>query len=494
VGAPPLAFKFFIFLSPFFFKPQNHWTVPLQRSRRINLRRAGFCRAEHFGHPHQNRLSQHRETITQLWISVVISEPRQETRHLRIQEISSQSQRRRFSIRSLAVQRDKQDPPEEQRGSASPRLPLSPRRYVSERPNRREVGTRTAWGLFSGGKGKKKTNKTPKPPGLWRPGAGCSAPGLQQQQAGPRRPRPGTSAHPAPSSLSFFLSSPQTPELRQKSPKGHKQTQPRPPQLPPTGRGSRRLQPRRATPTRGCVTGPAPAAGEAHRCLPCGGDLWRPQQRLRVLSGPSCCTQSPPPPPSSLRGAWSPGKEGGRENKGALPPAEASYSRLTTTGRGLGACPSPGRPRRQLLSYRGGSRRPPGRRGCCRAYPRRGAPSGIGRARRGRGRLSGAGCEGTVPHRRRDEGPSQRGRGLRALPLPAPMASPQRGLPAPRPPSGTEAQSIQRGGRRGPRLRGWLSLSPPHPPRGRGRSGGCRQGSLRPPPPPGAPAAPSPPP
>lgn len=63
----------------------------------------------------------------------------------------------------------------------------------------------------------------------------------------------------------------------------------------------------------------------------------------------------------------------------------------------------------------------------------------------GEGSLSGAGCEGTARHRRRDEGPSQRGRGFRALPLPAPMAPPQRGLPAPRPPSGTEPQSIQQG-------------------------------------------------
>lgn len=69
--------------------------------------------------------------------------------------------------------------------------------------------------------------------------------------------------------------------------------------------------------------------------------------------------------------------------------------------------------------------------------------------------ISGAGCEGKALHRRRDEGPSQRGRGLRARSLLGPMAPPQRGLPAPRPRSGTEPQSIQRReGRRGPRLSG----------------------------------------
>lgn len=115
----------------------------------------------------------------------------------------------------------------------------------------------------------------------------------------------------------------------------------------------------------------------------------------------------------------------------------------------------------------------------------------MGRARRGkggggRGRLSGAGGEGTARHRRRDKGPPQRGRGLRALPLPAPMA--------PRPPSGTEPQSIQQGReRRGPRLRGWLSLSPPHPQQEGRKDSGCRWGSLKPPRSPGAPTAPLPP-
>lgn len=54
--------------------------------------------------------------------------------------------------------------------------------------------------------------------------------------------------------------------------------------------------------------------------LPCGDDLWRPQRRLHVLSGPSCCIQNPPPPPSSPGGMkplqFRRGGGGGGEKKG----------------------------------------------------------------------------------------------------------------------------------------------------------------------------------
>lgn len=191
-------------------------------------------------------------------------------------------------------------------------------------------------------------------------------------------------------------------------------------------------------------------------------------------------------------------KEGGRENKGALPPAEAATA--ASRQRAAGRDPAP------VLAAPGGggsSDHPAGaaadpRPGGAAAGRLRGeglrlACGGQGGEGETGGRLSGAGCEGTARHRRRDEGPAQRRRELRALPLPAPMAPPQRGLPAPRPLSGTEPRSIQRGGGRcGPQLRGWLPLSPPHPRERRVKEGGCGRGggSLRPPPPLEAPDAP----
>lgn len=133
-----------------------------------------------------------------------------------------------------------------------------------------------------------------------------------------------------------------------------------PPQLSPT---------RGAPPAPGCVTSPAPAALFTLR--------WRPLKTTAKAPCPirSFLLYSKSPTTSIIpqRGMKPPGRTEGKQRG-----SSCSYSRLTAAGGGEGACPGPGCPRRrgQLLSYR---RRRPGRRGCCRASPRRGAPSGMGR-------------------------------------------------------------------------------------------------------------------
>lgn len=260
-------------------------------------------------------------------------------------------------------------------------------------------------------------------------------------------PRGSRGPQPSPH-LPSTLFPPRTPKPRQNSPED---TTP-----PPQHRSCHPPEGLLSAP--GCVTSPAPAKPVAiYLAVATFEDHSKGSVSYQVLLAVLKVPHHLHHP--SARGMKPPGRTKGKQRG-----SSSSYSRLTAAGGGVGACPGPGCPRRrgQLLSYR---RRPPGRRGCCRASPRRGAPSGMGRGKRG---ISGAGCEGTARHRRRDEGPSQRGRGLRALPLFSPMAPPQRGLPAPRPRSGTEPQSIQRReGRRGRRLRGWLSLSPPQPSRER---------------------------
>lgn len=117
----------------------------------------------------------------------------------------------------------------------------------------------------------------------------------------------------------------------------------------------------------------------------------------------------------------------------------------------MGARPAPGGPRTagQLLSSRGGGRAPPCRRGRCGASPRRGAPSGMGRAEMKGGRLSGPRSEARLP----SQGPLSR-----PAPCRRPPPSPRSGLQVP---SGSEPGSMQRGGgRRGSRLRGCRRLAP----------------------------------
>lgn len=164
----------------------------------------------------------------------------------------------------------------------------------------------------------------------------------------------------------------------------------------------------------------------------------------------------------------------------------------------MGACPSPGCPRRrgQLLSYRGGSRRPPGRRGCCRASPRRKAPSGMGRAKEGK---SGA---GGGKEREVSQGPGVRGQrgigaGTRGLlsgeggsapcrcPPPWPRHSGgcrRRGPPqGPSPKASSRAEggaARSSGGGCRCRCRRRRTHAPPPPPNGKGGSGECADGGL----------------
>lgn len=171
----------------------------------------------------------------------------------------------------------------------------------------------------------------------------------------------------------------------------------------------------------------------------------------------------------------------GRENKrGRFFLRQRHYSRLLRAeGEGGGARPGPGGPRRagQLLSSRGGGRAPPGRRGCCGASPRRGAPSGMGRAETEGGRLSGVREKARLP----SQGPLSR-----PAPCRRPPPSPRHygGCGSPQGASPAACSREEAGAARG-------SGAVAAPPRKGSEKRGCRSKSLRPPlPPPSSPAAP----